>query len=157
MNVDFEISGTRINARVAAIIYNKDMSKVLLFKVEDGRDFYMLPGGRIEVNESSSNAIRREIKEELNFELNYQLCAIEENFMKKEDKNYMQYCFIYKAVYDEDIVNEILFCLDNDNQKFYWVDINRLDDYKVYPKSVINLISQHETEIKHFCNNIILD
>ena len=29
MNVDFEINNTRINARVSAIIYNKDKTKVL--------------------------------------------------------------------------------------------------------------------------------
>ena len=86
MNVDFEINNIRINARVSAIIYNKDKNKVLLFKVEDGRDYYMLPGGRIELNESSNNAIIREIKEELNFDLTYKLCAIEENFIKKDGK-----------------------------------------------------------------------
>ena len=43
------------------IIYNKDKTKILVFKIEDGRDYYMLPGGRIEFNESSIDSIKREI------------------------------------------------------------------------------------------------
>lgn len=65
MNLDFTKENYRFNARVSAIIYNKDKTKVLLFKINDGRDFYMLPGGRIELNEDSKTAISREINEEL--------------------------------------------------------------------------------------------
>ena len=62
MNLDFEIDNVRFNARASAIIYNKDKTKVLLFKIVD-RDYFMLPGGRIEIYEDSLNAIKREIKE----------------------------------------------------------------------------------------------
>lgn len=37
MNIDFEKNNYRFNARVSAIIYNFDKTKVPLFKVEDGR------------------------------------------------------------------------------------------------------------------------
>ncbi len=47
MNLDFIRDDFRFHARTSAVIYNKDLSKVLLFNVE-GRDKYMLPGGRIE-------------------------------------------------------------------------------------------------------------
>ena len=63
MNLDFEIDNIRFNARASAIIYNKDKTKVLLFKIVD-RDYFMLPGGRIEIYEDSLNAVKREIKEE---------------------------------------------------------------------------------------------
>ena len=49
MNIDFKKNNYEFNARVSAIIYNKDKTKVLLFKVEDGRDYFLLPGGRIEL------------------------------------------------------------------------------------------------------------
>ena len=64
MNLDFIRDNFRFNARTSALIYNKDKSKILLFNVE-GRDFYMLPGGRIEELEESSDTIKREIKEEI--------------------------------------------------------------------------------------------
>lgn len=97
MNLDYEVNNNRFNARVSSIIYNKDKTKILLFKMKD-RNFYMLPGGRIELNEDSLAAIKREIMEELNFDLEFQLCAIQENFLKLSDKNIMQYCFCYKAI-----------------------------------------------------------
>ena len=50
------------------IIYNKDKSKILLFNSE-GRDFYMLPGGKIQELETSQEAIKREIKEETGIEI----------------------------------------------------------------------------------------
>lgn len=88
MNLDYEINNNRFNARVSAIIYNYDKTKILLFKMKD-RDFYRLPGGRIELNEDSLSAIKREIIEELGFQLDFQLCAIQENFLKLSNKNIM--------------------------------------------------------------------
>lgn len=51
MNIDFTKDDYRFNARVSAIILNKDKTKILLYKVEDGRVYYMLPGGRIKLYE----------------------------------------------------------------------------------------------------------
>ena len=65
MNIDFVDDNYRFNARSSAIIYNRDKTMVLLFSVGDDRDFYMLPGGRINYFENSKDAIIREIKEEL--------------------------------------------------------------------------------------------
>ena len=54
VNLDFIRDDFRFNARTSVLIYNKEQDKVLLFNVE-GRDFYMLPGGRIEELEESSD------------------------------------------------------------------------------------------------------
>ena len=99
MDIDFRFENNRLNARVSVIIYNKDKSKVLLFKINDGRSFYMLPGGRIHYNEDSKSAIAREVREELNFDLDYNLCSVQENFLDKNGNHIMQYCFCYKAIY----------------------------------------------------------
>ena len=50
MNIDFENGNYSFNARVSSIILNKDKSKILLFEVEDGRDYFLLPGGSNELN-----------------------------------------------------------------------------------------------------------
>lgn len=68
MNLDFEIDNTRFNSRASVVIYNKDKTKVLLFKIID-RDYFMFPGGRIEFFEDSKSAIKREVKEEPGFDL----------------------------------------------------------------------------------------
>ena len=147
MNLDFEIDNVRFNARASAIIYNKDKTKVLLFKIVD-RDYFMLPGGRIEIYEDSLTAIKREINEETGFNLEFELCSIQENFLQKDDKKIMQYCFCYKSIYNQDITQESFICNDNKGQIFYWVNINDLQNYKLLPNSSYELIKTSKN-IKH--------
>ena len=146
MNIDFEKDNYRFNARASAIILNKDKSKVLLFKVEDGRDYFLLPGGRIEFYEDSLTAIKREIMEELGYTIDFSLCSIQENFVEKNNQKITQYCFCYKGIYYGDIDNEKFVCKDNDKQYFYWIDVNKLSNYKIYPKSTIKLINSDQLE-----------
>lgn len=149
MDLDFSNENNRFNARVAAIIYNNDKTKVLLFKVDDGRDFYMLPGGRIEFNEDSNQAIKREIKEELGWDLDYKLCSIQENFINVNGVNIMQYCFCYKGIYCGDTNNKPFNCLDNKDQLFKWVEIKDIDNYKILPLSIKHLIISKNACIEH--------
>ena len=123
MNIDFVNEKYRFNARSSAIIYNTDKTKVLLFNVGDDRDFYMLPGGRIMHFENSKDAIKRKIKEELGWLLEYNFC--------------------YKATYDGKISNEPIKCHDNEYQSFKWVSLKELDNYKILPKSNKDLILEN--------------
>ena len=63
----------RFIARCAAVIYNKDKTKVLMFSF---KNYYMLPGGRIEFNETSLDAIKREIKEETGYDLKFTFLGV---------------------------------------------------------------------------------
>ncbi len=147
MNIDFIKDDNRVSARACAIIYNKDKSKVLLFKVNDGREYYLLPGGRIQLYEDSLTAIKREIDEELGYDIEFSIASIQENFVVKDNIKLTQYNFCYKGVYDKDIVETEFVCKDNSNQYFYWVDIDKLDDYKIYPESTYDII--RSDEFKH--------
>ncbi len=148
MDLDYTIDNNRFNARVSSIIYNKDKTKVLLFKIQD-RDFYMLPGGRIEMNESSLDAIKREILEELELNLEFKLCSIQENFLKLKNTNIMQYCFCYKTIYDGKINDEKFVCKDNNSQMFEWIELNKLSDITIKPSSTLKLIQNDDNDIKH--------
>lgn len=108
----------------------------------------MLPGGRIEIYEDSLNAIKREIKEETGFDLEFELCSIQENFLEKDNKKIMQYCFCYKSIYNKDINQESFICKDNKGQIFYWVNINDLQNYKLLPNSTYELM-KNSKNIKH--------
>ncbi len=154
MDLDFKNDKFRFNARVSAIIYNKDKTKVLLFKVNDGRDFYMLPGGRIRFNEDSKSAIEREILEEIGYKLSFNLCSIEENFLEKETGVIMQYSFCYMAFYDGDIDNEKFDCLDNKGQSFYWFDLNKICGIKIFPNSAKENIFNNNKNVTHFINRV---
>lgn len=110
MNIDFWKDNNRFNARVSAIIYNSEKNKILLFKVDDGRNFYLLPGGRIEFYEDSKTAIKREIMEELGWNLEFDLCSIQENFLEYHNIKITHYCFCYKAIYKGKIDQEKITC-----------------------------------------------
>lgn len=154
MNIEFEKDNNRFSARTSAIIYNSDKTKVLLFKVEDGRDYFLLPGGRIEFNEDSKTAITREIKEELDYDIDFNLCSIQENFIKHNNMITTQYCFVYKGIYNGVIENNKIECMDHDNQSFYWINIDEINNYKLLPKSLISDILRYDNVLEHYVEKV---
>lgn len=73
--------------RVSAIILNKDLNKVLLFRVKD-RDLYMLLGGKVKMLEESNKAIITEIREEIGYEkIDFEFLGNSEELLN--DKSYI--------------------------------------------------------------------
>lgn len=138
----------RFIARCAAVIYNKDKTKVLMFSF---KDYYMLPGGRIEFNETSLDAIKREIKEETGYDLKFTFQGVQENFLRKDDKDIMQYVFLYESIYDGDTSS--FASKDNESQTFTFIDINKLDEYNIVPHSNVDIIKNHKVHTVEKENN----
>lgn len=154
MNVDFKRDDFRFNARASAVIYNKDLSKVLLFIIE-GKDFYMLPGGRIEELEESINTIKREIKEELGWDnIVFEFLALSEEFINDIGYNNHQLNIIYKGIYNEEIKETKFKGLEGDWLTFEWVDVKNIDTYKIFPNDIKNIIKK-ENASKHIVTNLI--
>ena len=154
MNLDFKRDDFRFNARASAIIYNKDLSKVLLFKVED-RDFYMLPGGRIEELEESKDAIKREIKEEIGLDnITYSFLALSEEFVNAKGYNNHQINIIYKGIYNDEIKNIKFKGLDGDWINFEWIDVSNINKYKIFPEGINKIIDQSSNS-NHLITNLI--
>ena len=64
-DLTFKTNEGKFNYRVCAVIIHED--KVLAMK--DGHaDYYYLPGGRVQFNETAEKALLRELKEELNID-----------------------------------------------------------------------------------------
>lgn len=154
MNLDFKRNNFRFNARTSALIYNKDLSKVLLFNVE-GRNFYMLPGGRIEELEESIDTIKREIKEEIGWDnITYSFLVLSEEFANDKGYNNHQINIIYKGIYNDEI-KEIKFKgLEGDWINFEWVDVNNIHQYKIFPEG-INSIIDGSSDSNHIITNLI--
>ena len=142
MDINYVNKEYQFNLRTSALIFNKTQDKILLFKVKD-RNFYLLPGGRIKELEKSSDAIKREIIEELgedysNLEFKY-ICTSEE-FVNAKGYNNHQVNIIYKVIYDKKI-NQILFNgIDSDWMTFEWIDIKIIDNIRIYPSKVKDVI-----------------
>ena len=154
MNIDFKRDDFRFNARTSAVIYNSDQSKVLLFNVE-GRDFYMLPGGRIEELEESIDAVKREVKEEIGWDnIDYSFLALSEEFVDSKGFNNHQLNIIYKGIYKEDI-KEIRFKgLEGDWCNFEWIDVKDINNYVIFPDGIKNVINGNNTS-NHFITNLL--
>lgn len=138
----------RFIARCAAVIYNEDKTKVLMFSF---KNYYMLPGGRIEFNETSLDAIKREIKEETSYDLKFTFLGVQENFLSKDNKNIMQYVFLYEATYNGDTSSFV--SKDNESQTFTFIDLNKLDEYNIVPRSNIDIIKKNKFHTVERDNN----
>jgi ADP-ribose pyrophosphatase YjhB (NUDIX family) len=84
--IRFENGNNVFNYRVVGVVINDD--RVLLHQAE-GDDFWVLPGGRVEFNESAEQTLRREMREELETEVEIdRLLWVVENFFNYANKNY---------------------------------------------------------------------
>ena len=78
--------GNRFNFRVAGLALSD--GKVLVHR-EVGEPFWTLPGGRVEMGETTIAALVREIREELTTEAQVErLLWVVENFFRFDEKNY---------------------------------------------------------------------
>lgn len=153
MDIKFINDDYQFLYRVSALIFNQDKTKVLLFNVE-GRNFYMLPGGKVHQKEESKEAIKREIKEELGYEgINFSFLAVSEEFV--EDKGYYnhQLNLIYKGTFKDEIKQVRFKGLEGDWINFEWIDVQHIDNYEIYPKDVKSAI-KNSNDKYHFVENL---
>lgn len=115
------------------------MTKVFMQRQGD-HDFYMFPGGRLEVHETAEIAILRELEEELGIQEEVKLKFISENFIQFPNLKYHEIGFYFVVKIDEDKYNYHS-GIDYDSKdemhdgksKFEWIDIGDLDKYQITP------------------------
>lgn len=146
----------RFGVRVAAIVYNGDSSKVFLQKQGD-HDFYMFPGGRLEINEEAETAIKRELQEELAIEEEVYLKYISENFIKFPGKKYHEIGFYFIVKIDEKKYN-YLSGQEYDSRdeasdgksKFKWISKEELEYINLMPENMKDILFKNTgTKIEH--------
>ena len=122
--------------KTAGALIIKD-GKFLLLKRADKRAFagyWTLPGGHVEENESSENAVKREIKEETNLDF-------KPIFFKKYNESFPE--FNWKAevkIYYGEVNGTIE--IDNESSKFRWFSLDEIKD--------MNLAFNHNEIINDF-------
>ena len=144
MDLTIDIKDYKLNVRAACII--KHNNKVLLHKSDD-KEHYCLIGGRVEIGESSENTIRREIKEELDKEIEIKgYISTIENFFTFEGSKYHEYMFVYEAEFREDkdkLIEETLSNIEGkDYLKYYWVDLKEIDNVNIKPKVIKDILKE---------------
>ena len=94
--------------------------------------FYRCLGGGIEFLEKSTDALKREFKEEINIDIVIKdFLGISENIFTYEDKNAHELVFYYNInILAEDYKEEYIVTDDNGQTKAVWIDINEFKNLK---------------------------
>ncbi len=152
-DIKYENNNFKFSYRVSAIIYNSDKTKILLFMGNDS-DYYMLPGGKVKELEKSTDAIKREIKEEIGFDnLDFELAGISEEIVKNNNENIQQITLTYRCIYNGEITKETFKSIESDWINFKWVNLNEINQYKIHPQNIQSMLKDCNT-IKHLVEEI---
>lgn len=152
--ITFEKNNHKFNFRVAGILIHNGR---LLLHTTRTDDFWNLPGGRVEFNESTEQALIRELQEELGVTIQIErLVYVNEDFFEYNDKKYHEIGFYYLMSLEENheilLKNEEFFGLeDNGRLIFNWFSVEELLNLEVYPENLKTDIQEILTDsrIKH--------
>ena len=153
MDLTIDIGDYRLNVRAAAFIIkkNKDLTHRNINK-----DHYCIPGGRIEIGESSEETVKREIQEELGKKIKIEkyLTTIE-NFFELEGKKYHEIYFLYKAEFENEEDKKIDYKMQNkegkDYLQYHWLDLDKIDEYNILPNCIKQVLKSNEIP-RHIIN-----
>ena len=118
--------------------------------VSEGHDknknetFYRCLGGGIEFLEKSTDALKREFKEEINIDIVIKdFLGISENIFTYEGKNAHELVFYYSAdINDADYKEKYHVIDDNSETDAMWVDIDKFKnrELKIYPEEIFEYL-----------------
>lgn len=117
---------------VGGLIFNAK-GEIFLMKSDKWKGMYCIPGGHIELGETLIDAVKREIKEETNLDVNniefhsIQDCIFSENYYEKRH-------FIFIDFICTSVSNEVI--LSDEGFEYMWVSPENIDKYPVEPYTV---------------------
>lgn len=133
------------NIRVGVILEHQDEVLIEISKVGSNS---VIPGGRIKTYETSVNAIKREVMEELGYNLNeskLKFIKVLENLFEFEGHKVHELFFVYKYLVDDkeyEALKNIKNNQDNDSTYFEFININDIDKVNLLPLTIIDMIRE---------------
>lgn len=129
------IDDTKFNYRAGLLI---ERGNKVLVECNPEIDFVTLPGGRVQTQESSIEALKREIYEEMNIKLDekrLKMRALIENFFEMDGKKYHELYFLYKikVTMKDDKFNKVTKNMDSKASYYKWVKKDELDKANLLP------------------------
>ena len=139
------INEIKLNIRVG-IIFKYNNSVLIEMPKIDGYNS-VLPGGRVKIDELSIDAIKREIKEEMNFILEESKILFKKNleyFFEFDNIKYHEFFFVYEYLIDENDYQNLLKIkenMDNHASVYSFVNIYDLEKVNLLPLEVRDIIN----------------
>lgn len=147
-NFKFRVSGITINN-----------GKILLVDMDDS-GFLCLPGGYVELGETTEEAILREMEEEIRkkFHIKKYLGVVENYFINKYNKKMHEISFYYLLETKDTFKNENFTLIENDKGHsikldFKWIDLNEIEDYDIRPSFLKKVFRENNLEFNHLIFN----
>lgn len=136
MDISFKTKHGRFNYRVSAVIIRNDC---LLTMQDNAYSYSYLPGGRVKMGETSEQAMRREMQEELHADLSLLrpmwFC---QDFFTEEDtgERFHEICIYYLV--DGNSLPEVPFSYAEGERinRFSWTPLGDLRSMHLYPEFI---------------------
>ena len=145
--------------RVAGIIISDN--KILTVNTRQDNCLY-LPGGYVELGETTEEAIIRELKEELllDFEIKEYLGVLENYFEVEKRGKVHEISFYYLMSIPEELNKDDFSLIENDkgyiiNHDFKWISLNKLKSYDFRPKVLVDILQEESKVFNHLIYNKI--
>lgn len=157
-DITFKTETVRFVYRVAGIIIHNN--KLLVMKDENS-PYYYIPGGKVGFQELSADAIKREIREEINIDVKVKrMLWIVENFFKDDEsgENFHEIGFYYLLELNDEKIfekgNEFIMTEGGKHRLvFYWKPLEEIKDLYLYPLFIKENILKLPNSIKHIVEN----
>ncbi len=146
MDIGVETPDGDFTLRAAALIINNDQ---LLAIKNDNFDCFYTIGGGVSVNETSADAVIREVCEETGCLLPVdRLVFIQERFYNINSTHHHEVVFFY-LMKSADIQIENKTCTDHQEEKLYWLPIDELQNTNLVPEFLRTALTNIPEEIVH--------
>ena len=136
MDLTIDVEDYKLNIRAVVVIIHNN--KVLVHKNVNS-NHYALLGGRVKIGEDSETTVKREIKEELNKDIDVTgYIGTIENFFEMKGSKFHEILFIHKAEFIDEEDKKIEYTLKNNEGEDYlqyeWLDLDKIDEYPLLPQ-----------------------
>jgi 8-oxo-dGTP pyrophosphatase MutT (NUDIX family) len=136
----------KFNYRVGLII---EKNNQIIIESSRVVDFSLIPGGRVKTLESTSQAMKREIKEEMGIDIEESEIVgkgLIQSFFKLDNKRYHELFFIYKLTLSNDDTrfDNVSDNLDSETNYYQWINKNTLEENNVLPNALKDIIDSNE-------------
>jgi len=160
--ITFKQDNTRFTYRVAGIAFHNN---AVLFEQSSDKTYWNLPGGRVELREPSSEALIREMREELGITITIiQSLYIVEHFFTHNGTFHQTLGFYFLMTFPQDAYLYTTpgpFTRSDNNQEltFAWLPLAELEHFPVYPtflrKGLQSLPEERPLHIIHREDNTV--